>query len=154
MGVSTDGIIGFGVLCEEDTLLPWNMEGVYDIEEWWLDVSEYVPEFQPFTKEGDYAEGWSRGDSRFHKHYEDISAWLKEHPVPVEIVNYCMDSAPMYALCVPGTVIRCQRGYPTLFTPGLLSITNEQSSALLSFLEQWEIVSNNDPQWMLMSYWG
>jgi len=154
MGVRTDGIVGFGVLCEEGIVLPWNEIEDFDIERWWLDVSGYVSEFQPFTKEGGYAEGWDRKDERFHKYYSDRAAWLKENPAPVEVVNYCSQSAPMYALCATGTVIRCRRGYPTTIKLENLTHTKEQLAGLLAFLDQWEIVTGDEPQWLLMSYWG
>jgi len=152
MGVSTDGIIAFGVMCEEGTEFPW--DDFDDVSEWWLTTSGYVPTLHPFTKLGEYAEGWTEQDSRLDIYFAERRGWEKEHPIPVEVVNYCSHNAPMFAICIPGTLICCTRGYPKAFDVEALRVTEEEVGSLLAFLDEYNIESDRNPQWLLMSFWG
>jgi len=155
MSVSTNGIIRYGVVCEEGAEFPWDNEKYdYDIEIWWLEINDYKPLYKPFTEEGEYAEGWASRDPRFDEYFDHKSEWLKNNPIPVDIENYCSDGCPMYAIIVPEIGLRCSRGYPESFDPLNLTVTEKQKTELLEFLEKYNIEYETEPSWLLMSYWG
>ena len=155
MSTSTNGVISFGVVCEEDTVFPWD-ESPFDgdIDVWWRHENGYVPIYEPFTSDGDFAEGWTENDKRFTEYYEHGRRWEDEHPLPVELVNYCSASVPMHIISLPDVGTSCRRGYPREFIPAELTVTDEQVDSLLSFLEKYKIESDSNPRWLLTSYWG
>jgi len=154
MGVNTDGSIMFGVVCPGDAELPWETDEYDYIDEWWAEVKGYVPKWEPFTKDGEWAEGFDENDPRWDEEYEHKREWLAENPVPVSPENYCSQNVPMYVLAVPGTVLTCRRGYPETIDPSLMVVDSEQVRALMDFLERYEIESDGIPRWLLTSYWG
>lgn len=84
MGVSSDGLLWYGVALEDDG---------YDD-----DLSERLEQII----EGADGEGY--GDGR---------EWLAEHSLTgVEFVHHCSYDYPMYGLAVAGTSARAARGYP------------------------------------------
>lgn len=155
MGVSTDGVISFGVVCGEETDLPWqSSEHDHDLESWWRFVNGYVSPFDPWTAEGDYAAGWESGDPRFEEYDNHRSEWMAANPLPIWETNYCSDGCPMYAVTVPGAGLSCSRGYPETFDPAQLSVRPEEVERLKAFLEKHKIEYKGEPGWLLTSYWG
>ena len=155
MGQSTDGVISFGVTCEEDTEFPWDKgDCEEDLVAWWRELQGFKDIHHPWTPEGNFAEGWSEGDPRFAEYFAHRNQWLKAHPLPVHLENYCSGDCPMYAIVAPGTVRRCTRGYPETFVPSDLSVTGAQRDDLLAFLRKHQIEHYGDPRWLLTSYWG
>lgn len=155
MGQSTNGIICFGVPCEEGTEFPWDDEGFDgDIVEWWRAINGFTDIHSPFTALGDYSPGWSRDDPRLTEYYEHRARWLAEHPVPVELENYCSGDYPMYAITVPWLGMRCYRGYPETFDPRSLVATDRQVEDLKAFMVKHGINGDGEPRWLLISYWG
>lgn len=155
MGVSTNGIIGFGVVCDEGTELPWDTEEFDgDIEEWWRRENDFRDIHSPWTPDGNYATGWGDKDPRLDEYYRHRREWLESHPVPIELENYCSGDCPMYALTVPGLGTSCRRGYPKTFEPSELVATPDQAESLKAFLMKYGIEYEGEPGWLLMSYWG
>ena len=155
MGTSTNGIIGFGVPCDDGCEFPWGAEEFDgDIEEWWRQENGFVDVHQPWTEQGNYAAGWLEDDPRFEAYYKHRREWLASNPIPVELENYCSGEYPMYAITVPGAGTSCYRGDPTSFDPSELTVTPEQVEALKAFLAKYEIEHDGEPRWLLMSYWG
>lgn len=159
MGNNADGQISFGLLIDEDFTLPWDSSTWEDegIDHWWRDINGFVDKHTPFNKEGNYAEGWSQDDPRFKEHYDRRTEWLVDHPLPVDVINYCNGDQPMYLLAVPGVGKRCSWGDPELFTLQELcaSIIPEKVDALIAFVKKYEIDTiYGKPQWFLTSYWG
>ena len=151
MGVSTNGQICFGVMLEEGVELPWGE----DIEEWWRKVNDFKDVHEPWTEEGEYAEGWEERDPRFKEYYDARREWLKKNPLPVALVNYCSGDYPMYILAVPETFIQCSRGYPTeISVPDSFIVTIDQATAVLDFIEKYEIECDKKMRWWLSSYYG
>lgn len=151
MGQSTNGVISYGVTCEEYTEFPWEE---HCLDDWWRKVNGFQDLHEPYTPEGQYAEGWGPNDPRLKELWERTLKWEKEHPLPVELENYCRDGCPMYAIVVPDTVLKCGRGFPVSFDPTSLRVTAEQKSDLLVFLKKYEIPYEGEPGWLLTSYWG
>ena len=111
MGQSTDGIIAFGVAFPEGFEFPWGYTN--DVDDWWRKNSGFQDIHQPFTEDGEWAEGWgSQDDPRLKEYNAHRLKWRRENPFPYEMVNYCSGDYPMWALVVPGSEIRCKRGIP------------------------------------------
>ena len=154
MGVSTNGIVAFGVALEEGVTLPWESDPDFDddIETWWFSVNKYEGRLSPFTDLGEYAPGFSRGDPRIDQYFEDRRNWLKGNPLPIQLQNYCSDSCPMWAACVPDTIVTAFRGY--LEALDFEAMGTPDATKLVEFLEKHEIEYEGQPGWLLMSYWG
>lgn len=154
MGVSTDGQICFGIMFEEGAEFPWDEDFGGDIDEWWMHVTGYVPSIHPYTGDGKYAPGFSEHDPRIKEYYDEQRAWEKEHPCPIELVNYCSADCPMYIIAVPRTCNSCRRGYPEKFDPTDLTVKASEGEGLLEFCAKHGIEVEGKPEWYLSSYWG
>lgn len=156
MGVSTDGIIGYGVVFDEDYEFPWDAEKYDgDIEEWWMVQTNYEPPFCPYTDDGgDYKPGINSESPEVSVWHTSRRDWIERNPVPVELVNYCSGDYPMIAVCVPGSVISCRRGCPLAFDTRDLKVTTDQHNDLEFFLDEYGLVPDEGAQWYLMSFWG
>jgi hypothetical protein len=155
MGVSTNGQICFGVVCEEDTEFPWD-DGEWggDIEEWWRTaVCGYIPEEEIYDESGGYIGGKEPSREKIASYHDAQRAFDALHPVPVELVNYCSDDCPMYILAVPSSSLSCSRGYPESFRPEDLKVSQEEIDSLLEFCRTHGI-EHGEPGWWLTSYWG
>lgn len=146
MGVSTDGQIHYGVVFEEYFEFPWdNPEFEGDAEDWWI------------KKTGWKWEG--NTDPRTKAYFDSYFKWKKDHPLPVEIVNYQSGEAPAYLLAVPGTGLVARRGYPERFDPKQLSemIDTNKLSTFMFFVRYHigeEYIIDGKLGWYLTSYWG
>ncbi len=157
MGQSTDGQISYGVYFEEGFEFPWS-EDKYegDIDDWWRDVNGYKPPFEPFTEEGHWAEGFSTKDPRMKEYHGHRMSWDEDNPIPVELVNACSCDYPEWIVSIPGTVTRCNRGYPTQLEPenGEFDVSKEDIENLMAFFEKYGIECPSKPAWYLSSYLG
>jgi hypothetical protein len=139
MGVSTDGEIWYGVILgEQEEDFPWEEEG--DIEFWWQE--KHSPGLMDLPT--------------FEERHEERKRVEREHPLPVELVNYCSCDYPMYALAVPGVGLSASRGYPEKFNPYDLPQGEEMGEAvdrLLNFCHEYNIEFSDGPSWFLSSLW-
>lgn len=154
MGVSTDGIIGFGIPFGEgeEHDWPWRIEdeeegAYYEVESWWQDI-------HGFKEKGVY--------ESYDEYFKRRGVFRRNVPQPVVEVNFCSGDYPMYALCIPRTVIECSRGFPTdLTTPTdpLIKLdinpTDKELRLYYEFMEEYNIdIGDEKARWLLMSYWG
>jgi hypothetical protein len=98
MGVSTDGIICYGIALDVDIDLPWED---YEIEKWWREVNDFENPFpSPYSEETEtgYVDGFSHEDPRTEQYIKYMDDWDKSNPVPIGIVTHCSDSYPMFIL--------------------------------------------------------
>lgn len=159
MGVSTDGIICFGIAFEEGTQFPWDDDG---IESWWRNVNGYKPPFEMYDASGNYLPTVELETDKFgQKHakkevtelyYGHMHAWEKENPLPVELVNCCSGDCPIWILTVPAVGLHARRGYPEKLDPG--SLKTPDADALLAFCQKYKLEHDEPPSWYLCSYWG
>ena len=132
MGVSTDGIIAFGIQFD-DGELPWS--GHDDIEEWWNQETGF------------------KGSANSDSYYDDIRAHQQKNPMPVEVVWHCSYDYPMFILSLPNKSINACRGYPTEFKPEDLTVTEAELKVLKDFCEKYDI-EYTEPKWVVCSMWG
>lgn len=152
MGVSTDGRICYGALFEEGTEFPWDEDG-QDIEDWWRDQYDWEPSKEVYDRAGNYLPGITRAD--IDAYYKERRDWLKEHPLPVELVNVCSGDCPIYILAVPGTVKTANRGYPVEIDKDVdFALDPKADIALVEFLQTHELEPEGPAKWYLSSEWN
>ena len=156
MGTSTNGQISYGIAFEEDFEFPWSEAREGDIDAWWIyDVLgfKHSTEIYADTKSG-YVGDAKPAKDVITAYYKEKEGFAKAHPLPVEIVNYCAGDYPMYILAVPSTIKTANRGDPTKFNPSELSVSDAGRDALLKFCADHGILHDEEPAWMISSYWG
>ena len=138
MGVSTDGILTYGVDFGEDLPKPL-MEFMEDTEN---DYSEYF-----YEKLGVKYENY---DS-----YEAFSLAKDKvkHDIPCEIVMHCSYDFPMYIISIPGTTANASRGWPEGQGINILAPEPEKIEKMRKWFQKegWSWV---EPQWILASMWS
>ena len=153
MGVSTDGIVCYGICLDEDQELPWE-ECYDDIEEWWIrEILGYENPFEIYDEDGEYIDGIKPPKEKFGQYYDAYFAFKKDNPLPVKLVQHCSDEYPMYILALPRTVTRASRGYPEpISTSPMLS---QDCAMLVNFCDRHGIdIAEKRLGWWLASYWG
>lgn len=163
MTVSTDGQICYGIRFEEGFVFPWSDEdengdptGWDGEEDWWLKGAlGWKPTVQVYDEEGQYLPGFNDKSPETKAHFDEYYAFLKAHPFPVAVVNYCSGDYPMYILAVPSSCKSNGRGFPEVFDPADLTVTAEERQTLLDFCNKYGIdIGDEAPRWWLSSYWG
>lgn len=157
MGQSTNGQICFGILFEEDYEFPWMTSDDEDwngIDDWWIyQVHGFKHDIDLYDENGHHIGGKPPSAEDLEKYYGPKRAFEKAHPIPVELVNYCSGDAAMYIMAVPRTVRTARRGYPEIFEPADLVVTEEEKTTLIKFCEQHNIDMPDEPKWYLSSLW-
>ena len=155
MGINVNGQIAFGVTFEDGFEFPWDHEEYDGIEAWWMEVNGYEPIYQPFTPDGQYADGWDRDDPRLEEHYQSRRSWLEDNPIPVVDINTCSGDYPVYMLAIPDTLTGCSWDSPTkLSKTRMADPVPEKVKAMIDFLANHEIDCDNEPAWWLTSYYS
>lgn len=154
MGTSTDGQISFGFVFEEDYYFPWDAEK-YDgeIEDWWKDVNRFEDLPGVYAEDGSAVAEYSV--EKMEEYFKNRREWEKLNPLPVSLVNCCSDQCPKMIICVPGTTLNANRGYPQSFNPSELTYDQDALIILIKFMRQFKL-EPEDPEvkWHLSSYWG
>jgi hypothetical protein len=132
MGVSTDGILVFGIdLGEEIPDFLEEFEGDFDN---FLDsisgLPQYGEEGHDFTKDREFRDNYG-----------------------VSLTTYCSYEYPMYIIAVNGTETNVNRGYVEEINPEDMKISQEKIDKLKSFCEEYGI-EWQEPKWLLASMWG
>lgn len=164
MSTTTDGQICYGIMFDEGYKFPWDTEQWDgDSNEWWLyEVCRYRNPFELYENGGYRYIGGVKPPNAVIKQYHDAKHnFLAKHPFPVKEVNYCSCEVPMYIIAIERTVIEANRGYPTVFDPVSLVVTEAERENLIEFCLQYlQPINDGDefplmePQWYLSSYWG
>jgi len=134
MGVSTDGIIAFGILFK-DGEAPWQLEeneenGFEGYEDWFLSKLEI-----------DQDSTWRAKDRALEN-------------LGLTVENYCASNYPRYALVVKESIITARRGDPERIDPtGLVEDTADHRAAFKRGCELLGVTFQMAPEWLLMIYW-
>ena len=124
--------ICFGIAFEEDYEFPWSGEDS-DIETWWRDLNGFKHSFELFDSEGNYIDGKEPSGEVVVKYFDEEREFDKLHPLPVEMVNYCSGDYPMWIIAVPSSCLSARRGYPSVFNPADLVVSDTEVQALVEF---------------------
>lgn len=163
MGTSTNGQICFGIPFEEDYEYPWDDEK-YDggFDDWWIyEICNYKNPFELYNEEG-YVGGKRPPEEKISEYFDTKNKFANKHPSPVGLVNYCSSDCDMYIVAIPKTCISNSRGYPEIFEPEKMVVSDKDRNELIIFCEKycrpkddesWEF-PKMEPKWYLSSYWG
>jgi hypothetical protein len=132
MGMSSDGILVFGIALDEDEQPKFMRD--------WMEDNDYF-DFEEFL--------WTHLGMQ-DAEYEDRRKAVDSSPV--DLVVHCSYDYPMYVLAVRGTDINASRGYPYIFSSGFPAITGEQITAFKKWAEEQGI--EGEPSWILCSVLG
>jgi hypothetical protein len=133
MGVSTDGILVFGIQLPEEETPEFLKEFDNDFETF-IDSLNGLPQW-----------GEEGHDIRKTHAFRDN--------FPVDLVQHCSYEYPMYILAVRGTEITARRGYPNEIDPLTLYVDSDKVETLRKFCEEYNI-EWEEPKWYLCSMWG
>lgn len=151
MGVSTDGIVTFGVEVTEEELppYPWPpadyVEGAEEEED---DLPTYL------AKRAGAVDPW---EAEPQPSEERRDAWYvaKEEAMknsPIEIVLHCSYDFPMYIVALKGTTTKAWRGSPKELTIPFIELARIAEAK--AFCEEHKIHPFHNPKWLLCSMWG
>jgi hypothetical protein len=140
MGVSTDGILCFGIDLGEDIEDYAELARIF--EEFDGDAEDYFASLAGVPEYGapDFP-GYKERDRR-------IAA------LPISLVRHCSGEYPMHILTIPGTEITARRGDPVCVYTAQLQVEPERVTAFLAWCAEHDIdVPEQGPQWILCSMW-
>jgi len=146
MGISSNGVMAFGIDLGEGDDLPWREFD--DIDEWWNSVSGFNPSVNPYADDSSES---SMDD--INTYHDEKKLFEEENPLPIELVWHCSYEYPMFILAVNDTEMSASRGYPVEFNPSDMVITEAQIQVLKDFCEKYEI-EYSEPKWYLCSILG
>lgn len=107
MGTSTDGILFYGFLVEDEEALHDRLSGVGPDDDDDNDVSEDDDDVsEEHSSMVAKLYGW---DGKNPKYDWD---WEKKHPSPVTIGTHCSGDCPMYYVAIAASEVTARRGYP------------------------------------------
>jgi hypothetical protein len=154
MTTSTDGQLHFGYVFEEGFVFPWSSEQYgNDIGKWWKAINGFSHTVEcPYTENGDFKPGITSNSPQIAEYYGEETEWLENNPIPVEVINYCSDSFPMYILSTGGFIV--DRGHPRKIQPEDLMYTDYDLQVLDSFMKTYNITPQGDCGWYMSSFWG
>jgi hypothetical protein len=149
MSTSTDGILFYGFLIDEDSELSEKLSSLGD------DIDE-DDENAPLAEEpSDVVAklyGWDGKSPQY-----DFE-WEREHPSPITIGMHCSDSCPMYYIAIKASEVVASRGYPEKITmqvqPGWDGVLNDFFQRLY---KRFQLEPPAEPVvlgWYLVSWWG
>ncbi len=134
MGQSTDAILFYGILLEEEDEVP-----AFIAEAGFEDFDEYVESQSGLPLYGEEGHSFEA-----HRAYKDS--------LPVEMIYHCSGDYPMYGLAVKGSKLRASRGHPITLENGLPNVSKDQEQAFLLWVSERGIEAD-DPKWILCSNW-
>lgn len=161
MGVSTDGMLFYGVLLPDGYEAPWLPDDRREVdwEEWWAKK-------QGLGDIGFDAEKreWSPEEEALYRKWADQKRELVK-TMPIEIHTHCSDGYPMYLIAAKGTYRWNSRGYgthiPNLTVPpdGVRSVAEFCRDHLGVEIEVYDPDKHKGDHdfklgWWLVSYWG
>lgn len=130
MGVSTDGILVYGIAFEEEEVPDF-------LEPFDGDFDDYLGSISGLPQYGE--PGHSFDD---HRKFRDAC--------PVDVVTHCSYDYPMYIIAVRGTELRNKRGYVAEVES--LAVDEEKFAAFKAWCADRSI--EGEPKWLLCSMWG
>lgn len=133
MGVSTNGILVFGIqLPEEET--PDFLE-------------DFDGDFDSFLNSLSGLPKWREEGHDFEKDRAFRESF------PVDLLSHCSYDYPMFILAVRGTEKTAYRGDPKIIDPSSLVVSPDKIEELRKFCDEYDI-EWEEPKWYLCSMWG
>ena len=164
MGVSTDAIVVYGYVCDEEER-PWDVEGGAD----WDEVLDAKVDAQPEVV-GFGSDPWDTTPGQDDRAV--FKAWLRETYAErmalyakraaiaerlkhgCDIDWHCSDGCPMPYVYIVGSRVVASRGDPVELKS--LEVGADWDERLKAFVAEFGMTPPSDagPRWWLMSWWG
>ena len=156
MGVSTDAQLSYGIDFGEEPEFPW-MDDKYedDIEEWWMDVNNFICSVEsPYDNDSatGYKDGYDGQSPEVSMYHKARLEWKDKNPVPIDVVYYCSHDYPMYLLAVKGYDSHVARGYCEEVDTN--PVPTAYADRFMAFLKEHGIETDERPRWLMTSMWG
>ncbi len=145
-------VVGSADDCED--LPGYTEEEGWDFDHWWnYEVHEgFEPSSRPYTEEGNYVPGVSRGDPRIDTYYAEKREYEDSVPeCPAEVVFAGHHEVPTYCLAVRGTAVSADYS-PTEVES--LAVSASSVSRFKEFLKEYFPDRDLKVSWLLVSDWG
>lgn len=139
MGVSSDGLLVFGIDLGEELPEPWQAYEDFDFDDYLAESAGHPAWRSGMTDEESGA-------------YHD-QKWKIIEAAPVTLEEYCSYDFPMYILSIPETTIRVNRGDVEEIKPIDLVVPREKIDAMKAWCEEHKI-QWSEPKWLLCSMYG
>ena len=162
--MSAYGRITYGVLFEEGYEFPWGNDSYWEgIEDWWVyQICGYKNPIELYKENGEYINGERPSQEEFDLYYDTRTEFFVEHPLPIEVVDYCCEGCPVYMIVVPGVSMSSCDGDVEEIDLQKLTVTQAENDRLIEFCEKYCQPTEGsyyefpvmDPKWHLSSYYG
>lgn len=158
MGVSTDAILCFGFELPDEYEMPFE-----DEEEWWLELNNFKNSFEIFDSEGNFPNGIRPDEALIKEHFAERHNFLKENPLPFDVIRHCSGDYPMYIISTPDTLITAYRGYPVDIAQRMnKTYSQEYINKFVTMckkyfptdIDGYDYNIDYTPKWLMCSYWG
>lgn len=151
MGISTDGILCFGIMLEEEIELPWGKD---DIEDWWIyEVKGYKNLYEVYDDKGEYINGVKPAEEVIDKYFEARRKFKEKNPLPISLVLHCSCDYPLYIVSLPHLNFYAERGYPEKIDPEKLNVKTRDVDLIVNFCKEHNLETVGEPNWYLCSLW-
>ena len=140
MGISSDGLLAFGINFGEELPQPFQGYDEFDLDDIIADESDL-----PI-----YREGMTDAETTtyFARRREILEA------SPVEHVMHCSYDYPEHIFAVRGFSHRASRGYPETIYPENLQVPDPAIEAFKKWLSDHGVAVDEEPAWHLASLYG
>ena len=140
MGVSTDGLLAFGINFGEELPEPFRGYEEFDLDEIIADEGG-LPIWRDNMTDEERTAYWSRKK-------ELVKA------SPVEHVMHCSYDYPEHIFAVRGFSYSAARGFPEKIDPEKLQVPEMAIAAFRKWLADHGVDVDEEPVWFLASLWG
>ncbi len=155
MGQDAEAKIVFGIDFGGSDDFPWDRKFDGDIEDWWRSINNYVGLESPFDSSGNYKPGIKSYDKVVDDYFNERRQWLKDNPIPIEMVRYCSYDYPAYVMSVASETYRADWSDPAEVDPAeLMKDQSENAKIILDFCEKYGIEVPSQPRWLLVAFFG
>jgi len=156
MGMDAEAQINFGVVLAEEWPMPWvDPENSVDdpegcLTEWWIhQIHGFKHVVKPWTDAGERTPGVSEED--ISRYFDEQKEWLKEEPLPVQLICTASSDDPVWILSVPGSFFNSWEKPVEVVIPMTVPI-GDRVTAFVQFLQEYGVAYTKGPCWLLSSY--
>lgn len=152
MSVSTDAILFYGYVWDEETSTPWTIgqddeDGPDEEDDW----EERYARVKAGLLKPDTGAGYDQ--KTYSEYLSKKSEIVKD--CPCEVGTHCHSDAPMPYVCIKSTYICNSRGDMTRLSPEQFEVDESWDAELKKFCKLMGISTPAEgPGWYMVSYWG
>jgi hypothetical protein len=140
--------LSYGFVFEEGFRFPWTDDEDNDIEEWWINNGFDNPIEYPYDEDYNLKKGITTEDVELW--YINRRDWLKDNPLPVELIAFGSGWESLYILTVKNASSSSDCD-PIKLEPEFMSYEKVWAlrQRLLDFVATYGIKTTGEPKWWL-----